>query len=347
MKRIVYLALLVGFLFILNSCLTEPSSPRPENWLCSINADGTGFRKIKKVDESFGTTGFGDIYMTKDDKIIFYGEKLWISDTDVINPVQITPDNITLTDRHSRLTQSSEGSKLYFAANKNIYLLTYPDYQLTKLTNETVRNLRNPILSDQGNYLTYSSHGYGEPTKDSEYMYYMDLNALVPVLVPKPNEVLRVANGIYLENEEFLYFEGLGLRKSRLDGSEHSVVDDNGMGGIPNTMFALSDDKQFVIRWAEYNTNSFARCFNLSNLSHCELPLEIFQYVSPLGRLSRNANRFFYVSPNNNLCVYDLDTSTNQVLFEDNSDISIYRFLMLSPAWDGTKVYFYAEISAK
>jgi len=37
-------------------------------------------------------------------------------------------------------------------------MLTYPDYQLTKLTNETVRYLRNPSLSDQDNFLTYSSN---------------------------------------------------------------------------------------------------------------------------------------------------------------------------------------------
>ena len=82
--KIYILISLLGILVLLGSCLnlTEPDPPRAEPWLCSINADGTGFRKIKKVDSSFGTNGFWDIYMTKDDRIIFYGEKLWISDTD-------------------------------------------------------------------------------------------------------------------------------------------------------------------------------------------------------------------------------------------------------------------------
>ncbi|GAB1365659.1 hypothetical protein MASR1M36_05300 [Candidatus Cloacimonadaceae bacterium] len=73
MKRHIYLAVLLGLMLLLNSCLTEPSYPPVEPWLCSINADGTGFRKTKKVDENFGTTGL-DIYMTKDNRIIFGGE---------------------------------------------------------------------------------------------------------------------------------------------------------------------------------------------------------------------------------------------------------------------------------
>ncbi|MDI9529525.1 MAG: hypothetical protein QM233_06315, partial [Candidatus Cloacimonadota bacterium] len=117
MKRYLYLALLAGMLFVMNSCITEPEYPHYEPWLCSINADGTGFRKIKKVDGYFGTTGFWDIYMTKDKRIIFYGEKLWISDTDTIRIEQITPDNLTLTHLPPRLSQSPDGSKLYFAAD--------------------------------------------------------------------------------------------------------------------------------------------------------------------------------------------------------------------------------------
>ena len=87
----------MGLALVLGSCwLTEPVYPRPEPWLCSINSDGTGFRKIKKVDLNFGTTGFWDIYMTKDNRIISYGERLWISDTDTIRVEQITPSNLDL-----------------------------------------------------------------------------------------------------------------------------------------------------------------------------------------------------------------------------------------------------------
>ena len=122
MKHIIYLSLMIGFLFTINSCITEPVYPRPEPWLCSINADGTGFRKIMK--SPFNTPGLVDIFMTKDNRIIFYGEKLWISETDTIRPVSITDNIYTLQQQPARLSQSPDGSKLYFASrDKNIHEL--------------------------------------------------------------------------------------------------------------------------------------------------------------------------------------------------------------------------------
>ena len=158
MKRGFYLLSLLGLLLVLNSCwLTEPYYPRPEPWLCSINADGTGFRKIKEVDSNFGTTGFWDIYMTKDNRIIFYGERLWISVADTIRPVSITDNIYTLQQQPARLSQSPDGSKLYFASrDKNIHELDLNTMLSRQLTSESVRTLRNPIVSDFGNYLKYS-----------------------------------------------------------------------------------------------------------------------------------------------------------------------------------------------
>jgi len=201
MKNLCYVLVLIFMLLLLESCHQEHISPPIEPWFCSINADGTGFRKIKKGYS--GTTGISDIYVTKDEKIIFYADQLWISDTDVISPVKITPDNIALTDLPPRISQSSDGSKFYFAAwDKNIYMLTYPDYQLTKLTNETVRYLRNPILSDQDNFLTYSSNGFGYPIKQTEYLYCMNLQTGESNIIPTEDSL--VVNGYFSENKILL-----------------------------------------------------------------------------------------------------------------------------------------------
>jgi len=147
----------MGLALLLGSCWpTEPSYPRPEPWLCSINADGTGFRKIKK--SPFNTPGLVDIYMTKDNRIIFYGEKLWISETDTIRPVSITDNIYTLQQQPARLSQSPDGSKLYFASkDKNIHELDLNTMLSRQLTSESVRTLRNPIVSDLGNFITYTS----------------------------------------------------------------------------------------------------------------------------------------------------------------------------------------------
>jgi hypothetical protein len=346
MKRYLYLALLAGMLFVMNSCITEPEYPHYEPWLCSINADGTGFRKIKKVDGYFGTTGFWDIYMTKDKRIIFYGEKLWISDTDTIRIEQITPDNLTLTHLPPRLSQSPDGSKLYFAADKNIYQLSYPDYQLTQLTNQSTRWLRNPIVSDLGNYITYSSNGFGYPTKETEYSYWMNLNTGQSGIIPSPDTLTY--NPSYSETEGFVYYERAGVFRSRLDGSDRETVDDLGGCGMPYNMFSISNDQRYIVHSMLQSYNDyFVRIFDKVNSSGVNLPVKSLNSFRILGKLSQEANIIYYISPGypEELWVRDLDTGEGRKLVAKG--MNIVECYMLAPTWDGSRVYFYANIPGR
>jgi len=347
MKRYLYLAVLIGLALILVSCwFTEPIYLLPESWLCSVNADGTGFRKIKKVDLDFGTTGFWDIYMTKDNRIIFYGEKLWISDTDTIRVEQITPDNLTLTHLPSRLSQSPDGSKLYFAADKNIYQLSYPDYQLTQLTHQTTRWLRNPIVSDLGNYITYSSDGFGYPTKETEYMYWLNLINGQSDIIPSPDTLSF--NPYYSEIEDYVYYERAGLFRSRLDGSDRTTVDNYGGSGEPYTMFSISNDQRYIVHKSNptYN-NYFVRIFDKVCVSGVNIPVKNSPSYGLLGRLCKEANIVFYISPGypEKLHSYRLDTGEDTIL--NPNQVNIANTYIIAPTWDGSKVYFYADIEVK
>lgn len=347
MKRYLYLAVLIGLALILVSCwFTEPIYLLPESWLCSVNADGTGFRKIKKVDLNFGTTGFWDIYMTKDNRIIFYGEKLWISDTDTIRVEQITPDNLTLTHLPSRLSQSPDGSKLYFAADKNIYQLSYPDYQLTQLTHQTTRWLRNPIVSDLGNYITYSSDGFGYPTKETEYMYWLNLINGQSGIIPSPDTLSF--NPYYSEIEDYVYYERAGLFRSRLDGSDRTTVGNYGGSGEPYTMFSISNDQRYIVHKSNptYN-NYFVRIFDKVCASGVNIPVKNSPPYELLGRLCKEANIVFYVSPGypEKLHSYRLDTGEDTIL--NPNQVNIANTYIIAPTWDGSKVYFYADIEVK
>ena len=348
MKRALYLTSLLGLALLLNSCfLTEPSYPPIEPWLCSINADGTGFRKIKKVDLNFGTTGFWDIYMTKDNRIIFYGEKMWISETDTIRPVSITDNIYTLQDKPARLSQSLDGSKLYFASrDKNIHELDVNTMQSRQLTSESVRTLRNPIVSDLGNYITYSSKGYGEPSKATEYMYWLNLITGESDIIPSPDTVS--VNPCYSEVENYVYYEKAGLFRSRLDGSNRSVVDTQGGSSSPYTMFSMSQDQRYIVHTSNptYN-NYFARIFDKTNISGVNYPIKEYSPYNFLGVMCTAVNKVFYVSPGNpeELWVRDLDTGEGKKLIA--TGIDVVEYYMLAPTWDGSKVYFYANIVAK
>ena len=346
MKRYLYLALLAGMLFVMNSCITEPEYPHYEPWLCSINANGTGFRKIKK--SPFNTPGLADIYMTKDNRIIFYGERLWISDTDTIRIEQITPDNLTLTHLPPRLSQSPDGSKLYFAADKNIYQLSYPDYQLTQLTNQSTRWLRNPIVSDLGNYITYSSNGFGYPTKETEYMYWMNLNTGQSGIIPSQDTIS--VNPSYSEKENYVYYEKAGLFRSRLDGSDRSVVDTQGGHASPYTMFSISQDRKYITH--NYNTLSsyYIRVYDKIANSGTNILVKMgygsYQY---LGVMCISANIVYYIKPGypEELHAYYLDSGNDLIVLQNSSNLSIVEFISIAPTWDGSKVYFYAYISLK
>jgi Tol biopolymer transport system component len=294
----------------------------------------------------FNTPGLVDIYMTKDNRIIFYGEKLWISDTDTIRVEQITPDNLTLTHLPSRLSQSPDGSKLYFAADKNIYQLSYPDYQLTQLTHQTTRWLRNPIVSDLGNYITYSSDGFGYPTKETEYMYWLNLINGQSDIIPSPDTLSF--NPYYSEIEDYVYYERAGLFRSRLDGSDRTTVDNYGGSGEPYTMFSISNDQRYIVHKSNptYN-NYFVRIFDKVCFSGVNLPVKNSPPYELLGRLCKEANIVFYISPGypEKLHSYRLDTGEDTIL--NPNQVNIANTYIIAPTWDGSKVYFYADIEVK
>lgn len=348
MKRYLYLATLLGLLLLLNSCwLTEPSIPPVEPWLCSINADGTGFRKIMK--SPFNTPGLVDIYMTKDNRIIFYGEKLWISETDTIRPVCITDNIYTLQNNPARLSQSPDGSKLYFASrDKNIHELNLNTMASRQLTSESVRTLRNPIVSDLGNYITYSSKGYGEPSKFTEYLYYLKLSNCESSIIPTSDSVS--ANAMYVEGIQTIYYEklGQGLWKSQLDGTDQIVVDANNNGGSPTSIFSFSQDLRYVTRWTNYPVYGI-RLFDSRDSYAQEIPVPESLGGVPLGKLSHSTNLVFYVPKYNTdkLMVYNLDSDVENELTSMISKVQVIGFYMLAPTWDGSKVYFYADISEK
>jgi len=348
MKRYIYTAVLIGLTLLLGSCWpTEPEYPRPEPWLCSINADGTGFRKIKK--SPFNTPGLVDIYMTKDNRIIFYGEKLWISETDTISPVSITDNIYTLQQQPARLSQSPDGSKLYFASkDKNIHELDLTTMLTRQLTSESVRTLRNPIVSDLGNYITYSSRGYGEPSKATEYLYCLKLSNCESSIIPTSDSVS--ANAMYLEGIQTVYYEklGQGLWKSHLDGSDQILVDANNNGGSPSSIFSFSQDLRYVIRWTNYPVYS-VRLFDCIQNSAQEIPVHESLGGIPLGRLTQSSNMVFYVPKYsiNKLMSYNLDTGVENELTGQIGNVQVIGFYILAPTWDGSKVYFYADVAEK
>ncbi len=344
MKRCSYIAVLMGLALLLGSCWpTEPSYPRPEPWLCSINADGTGFRKIKK--SPFNTPGLVDIYMTKDNRIIFYGEKLWISETDTIRPVSITDNIYTLQQQPARLSQSPDGSKLYFASkDKNIHELDLNTMLSRQLTSESVRTLRNPIVSDLGNFITYTSRGYGPPSRFTEFLSWMDLRSGDIGYIPTIDSIC--VNAFYSESEDFVYYEGVNVKRSRLDGGELSLVSTGG-SMYPYSTFGVSSDNRYIIHvWDEYPTLDL-KCHDKQTGNSVRFPIKASLDHGYIAKICKDANIVFYAEPGypDKLKAYNLDTRIDFSLLKENGSIALFTVYSIAPTWDGTKLYFYADVS--
>ncbi len=339
MKRCMYLAMLIGLTLLLGSCWpTEPEYPRPEPWLCSINADGTGFRKIKKVDMNFGTTGFWDIYMTKDNRIIFYGEKLWISDTDVINPVQIVPDTLAL-DNFSRLSQSSDGYRMYFAANKDIYQITCPEFVLTRITDAKDGRFLNPIVSTDDNTITYLRHRQLKGQKDySMTICYLLLDVSKFYELPQLGQYCH--NVVHRVSDNRLYYNRLiyGTLSCDLNGDNVQHIGDYGSDISP--LFGLSHNERFLIV-----KGSKLWVHDLVIGNHIEISVLQGSRTNLICSLAKNAPILYYVNTANRLMRYDLDSNNESLIQLNYSKVSLDQATMIATNWSGDKIYFTCFVS--
>lgn len=344
MKRSLFNLLILGLLLILGSCIytSKPLSPRPEPWLCSINADGTGFRRIKKVDLSFGTTGFWDIYMTKDDRIIFYGEKLWISDTDSINVVQMTPDNLSVFNK-PQLEFTQDGGAAYFAASRDLYKIKLSTNEVFKIT-ETPEDYywAEPVLSDNEELLTMRGYTFKgkEPRQAGVYidlhdnsLKYIYSNTWFPG--PYKTKLMNGLNCQILENRD-------GFASVCLLDSTYTLH-------LPyvasyKNMFETSADQRYILTRYKQSSSYYAIAIDLSDFSQHELGM-IYEHSSSNPIKACKDTNLVYFRDENNVYLYDLNNNTKSTVIGPGNDVGVFSIYMHAPTWDGSKIYFYADIS--
>lgn len=204
------------------------------------------------------------------------------------------------------------------------------------------------MVSDLGNYITYSSRGYGTPAKFTEYLYWMNINSGKSGIIPTIDSIC--VNSYYSETEDYVYYEGVNIKRSRLDGSELSVVTTGG-SMYPYASFDLSSDLRHIIHiWDETPTLDVL-CFDKQLNTAIRLPIKQNSNADYLARICKNVNKLFYVRPapgvSQLLCVYDLDSGEYRVLTDNIANFTVGGFEMIAPSWDGSKVFFYAYVGYK
>jgi hypothetical protein len=329
-------------LLLLGSCHEEQLYPPVEPWLCSINADGTGFRKIKKVDLSFGTTGFWDIYMTKDNRIIFYGEKLWITETDTIRFEQITPNNLVLFD-FPQLEFTRDGSTAYFAASRDLYKLKLSTNELFKITvTPEDYTYAEPLLSDDERYLTMRSFNAKEPRIVGAYidiqdntLRYIFSNLWFPASYK--TKIMTSMNSMILENRDG--FASVNLQDSTY--TLHQLY----LASYKN-MFETSADQHYLLTKYIQSSKSYAIAIDLQNYTRYELGYVNEHHSRSPIKVCKDANFVFYFD-DHRIYKYDLNTHQKSTVIEPNANCGLLSIIMLAPTWDGSKVYLYADLAEK
>jgi len=136
--------------------------------------------------------------------------------------------------------------------------------------------------------------------------------------------------------------------RSRLDGSDRETVDDLGGCGMPYNMFSISNDQRYIVHCMLQSYNDyFVRIFDKVNSRGVNLPVKSLSLFRILGKLSQEANIIYYISPGypEELWVRDLDTGEGRKLVAKG--MNIVECYMLAPTWDGSRVYFYANIPGR
>jgi len=342
MKKYLYYLMPLSLLLILGSCFytSEPSNPRPEPWLCSINADGTGFRKIHKAP--FNTPGLADIYMTKDDRIIFYGEKLWISETDTISITPITPFSLVMFDK-PQLEFTRDGGTAYFTASRDLYKIKLSTNEVFKIT-ETPEDYSyaEPVLSDDERYITMRTY----PANSKEPIiagYYIDLldNSLnftySDTWFPASykTKIISSLSRQILENRD-------GFASVSLLDSTYTLHQP--YTSSYKNMFETSSDQRYILTRYKQSTSSYAIAIDLNDFTQYELG-KIYEHISsnPI-KACKDTNLVFF-RDEDHIYKYDLDTHIKSIVIGPSDNLGVGRIIMHTPTWDGSKVYFYADIS--
>jgi len=338
MKRYLYLVLLVGMLFVLNSCITDPLAIPTEEWLCSINADGTNFRLIQK-DPNI-TSGIEEMYSTVDGKLLIYSNAMWLLDPQSLSLVRITADTL-INDKICRVSQLPDGSKMYFSANRNLYELMYPSLHLRQLTsNISESRFKNPVISKSGNILCFSSHTQINQHKDyTNYGAYINMETQEIVNLPSLGHYLD--NLVYNERDKKLYFTiSSQLKRCNLDGTDLENV---GTGCAETHRFNLSDDQIHLI----YDPGVL-KIINLLNCSE-----EIIETGVDMGghgffSSSQSGDVIFYVPKYlDKIWKYSVGNHVSELVAGIPSNVSISRIGSLASAWDGSMVYFYCALKRR
>lgn len=315
--------LLLFFGILLTSCLNEASHPVYEDFLCSVNTDGTGFTQVCRFNElPFEPSDVSDLNATRDGKLIFSSRQYYITDPDIIAPIPLSDLSYS-----GNLTISND-DKLYYCNNGDLYQYDLYSQVQTDLTENYDGFLSNPIISNDNSIITMVKVTQ-DSTHASSLCYYRITDSSLHIL---PEAGTFIQRGIYNHLNHIIYYEqGNGLYRINLDGTQNTQL--LTYNSLAFQSFGLSVNNDNLV------TLDDSGVFSLFNITGESITYNI-QLSLPLMKvkLAMNSNLVFYVW-NGYIYSYNID---HQTTFKIPNTAGVN--LIMCPNWDGTKVYFKAPV---
>lgn len=318
--------LLLFVSLLLTSCITSPEThPVYDSFVCSINADGTGFQKLVKVSQlPFDTSQLWDMYVTQNGKLIFDANYLYIIDPDSLGQ-DFLPS--VSTDYGQRYSLSND-NKVYYCSEGMLYQFDLQTNTTRQLTDHIGGDLMNPIISPDNSIVTLFRNEH-DSNGTTTLCYYRLLDDSLIVL---PQAGTATHNGIYNPNNGKIYHEqNNGLYQIDLDGTNKIHCFNyftNGCFG-----FGLSSQKDHIV---SVDVSKKLSVFNILNNTQAFTLVMNDNRVTP--KITYDENKVFYVL---NGSAYFYDINDHQITSIPHTEgLSI----AMCPTWDGSKIYFIANL---
>jgi hypothetical protein len=319
--KIYNILLLFCFAMLLTSCITKPENhPDEEDFLCVINADGTGFQKFPYPSIP-GT--IWDMYVTKDGKLIFASDKYYITDPDSIIPVPF----IDITPNSYGLTLANDG-KAYYCQNGDLYKYNFVTQIPINLTENIDGFFSNPLISPDDSIITLKE--LSQDSTNTSILCFFRLSDNSMHFLPEAGSSTR--RGIYNPLTNKIYHEQTdGLYKIDLDGHNNTHL--LTYTSLMLQVFGLNPFSNYLVIIDPY---AILRIFNISteliDFNHALSDIRI------IPKVTKYANEIFY-SANGILFIHNLD---NNLTFQIPNTSGVEY--AMCPTWDGNKIYYFARL---
>jgi hypothetical protein len=313
--RTVKMALIFIFALLLTSCeLFKIHNLSDHTYLCSINSNGTGFKKLLDLKNApWASWDVQDLYVTYDGKLIVAAYAFYLADPDSLNFLRFP---VAATSGSCKLQVSNE-NQVFYTMGGNLSSYNIANNVSENLTPYLGGDIINLNMPNNGNLLTFE-------TWSGDLYYYNIAEANLHTVLEPGN---HVDNSLYNPTDHKIYYSTYSeIHSINLDGTCDSLLF-NANNDRDNSLSLTNTNDELIL----IDSNLVLKIINIQTLNETYSQQLSSEYYDQ-AKVTKNSNKIFYLA-NQHLYQYNMSTGSVTRVFQEK----IMRFC---PNWNGDKIYF-------